>query len=260
MSAPEAPARRGGELRERYTVADLAALSAEERRRFAAGEADPRTDPALAWELLYRREPQLYDRLVSRERLHPGLLAWLPNDVERIVEVGAGTGRLTLELLHRAAELVAIEPAAPLREILQRRLRGVEASGRARVAEGFFDDLPLPDDWADLLVTCSAFTPDAGHGGETGLAEMERVCRPGGLVAILWPNHLDWLAARGYGHVSFAGEMFVEFASGQEAAELAAIFYPHAAAVVRAGERRRFSYQELGINPPRDVAFKAMPV
>ena len=44
----------------------------------------------------------------------------------------------------------------------------------------------------------SAFTPATGHGGETGLAEMERVCRPGGCVAILWPNHLSWLAARGY--------------------------------------------------------------
>jgi hypothetical protein len=127
------------------------------------------------------------------------------------------------------------------------------------VTHGFFDDLPLPDDWAELVVACSAFTPEAGHGGEAGLAEMERVCRPGGLVAIVWPNNLRWLAARGYRYVSFAGEVFVEFTSHEEAAELIEIFYPSAAADVRRGDRLRISYEALGINPPRDVAFKAMP-
>ena len=78
---------------------------------------------------------------------------------------------------------------------------------------GFFDDLPVPDDFADLVVACSAFTPATGHGGEVGLAEMERVCRPGGCVVIVWPNGIDWLAARGYQHVSFGGPMSLEFAS-----------------------------------------------
>ena len=99
--------------------------------------------------------------------------------------------------------------------------------------DGFFDELPLPDDCADLVVACSAFTPDAGHGGEAGLAEMERVCRPGGCVAIVWPNNLDWLAAHGYRYVRFAGAMFLEFASPEEAVELTEIFYPHAATEVR---------------------------
>ena len=67
----------------------------------------------LAWELLYRLEPELYDRLARAERIHPGVLGWLPQGIDRIVEVGAGTGRLTLELLGRAREIVAIEPAAP---------------------------------------------------------------------------------------------------------------------------------------------------
>jgi SAM-dependent methyltransferase len=243
----------------RYTVADLDVLTEEEARRFVhSGAGDPRTDPTLAWELLYRREPQLYDRLVRAERLHPEVLGWLPDDVERIAEVGAGTGRLTRELLHRARELVAVEPAEPLRDMLTRRLLRSDGSCRAQVSAGFFDDLPLPDGWADLVVACSAFTPDAGHGGEDGLAEMERVCRPGGLVAIVWPNNIGWLAARGYAYVSFAGEMFVEFASGEEAEELIEIFYPCAPARMRCAAERRISYEELGINPPRDVAFKAV--
>lgn len=254
-------ARRSGDLRTRYTVADLDALTAEEARRFVAdGAENPQANLALAWELLYRREPELYDRLVSAERLHPAVLQWLPDGIDRIVEVGAGTGRLTLELLHRAPEIVAIEPAAPLREMLTRRLARADHGARCRVADGVFDDLPLPSRWADLVVACSAFTPEAGHGGEAGLAEMERVCRPGGLVVIVWPNHVGWLAARGYRYESFGGEMFVEFASREEAAELAEIFYPGAAAEVLRGVRRRVSYEELGINPPRDVAFKAMAV
>jgi SAM-dependent methyltransferase len=246
-------------LRRRYTAADLGVLSEAEARRFVRdGASDPRSDIALAWELLYRCEPELYDRLVSAERLHPGVLDWLPDNVERIVEVGAGTGRLTLDLVHRAREVVAIEPAAPLREMLTQKLAQARHGDRARVTAGFFDDLPVADDWSDLVVACSALTPEAMHGGDAGLAEMERVARPGGRVVVVWPNNVSWLAARGYRYVSFAGEMFVEFASGQEAAELAEIFYPNAAAAVRRGGRRRVSYRALGINPPRDLAFKVL--
>ena len=45
----------------------------EEARRFVLrGDGDPQNDVVLAWELLYRLEPELYDRLASAERLHPG--------------------------------------------------------------------------------------------------------------------------------------------------------------------------------------------
>jgi SAM-dependent methyltransferase len=259
VSAGESP-RRARDLRTRYTVADLDALSPDEARRFLGGEpGDPQVDVSLAWELLYRLEPELYDRLASVERLHRGLVRWLPVDVDRIVEVGAGTGRLTLELLGRAREIVAIEPSGPLRQILTRKLMRAEHGDSVRVTAGFFDDLPVRDDWADLVLACSAFTPDAGHGGELGLAEMERVCRPGGCVAIVWPNNVAWLEARGYRHVTFDGEMFVEFASREDAAELTEIFYPSAAADVRRRGQRRVSFETLGINPPCDVTFKVMP-
>jgi len=235
-------------------------LTEAEARRFAGHGADPQADLPLAWELLYRLEPELYDRLVRAERLHPAVLRWLPRDLDRIVEVGAGTGRLTLELLDRAREIVAIEPASPLRDLLERRLAGVEHGDRATVVDGFFDDLPVPSGWADLVVACSAFTPEAGHGGDAGLEEMERVCRPGGCVAIVWPNNLGWLADRGYRYLSFGDdEMFVEFESVEEAVEMTEIFFPGAAAEVRRGARRHVPFETLGVNPPRDVAFKVMP-
>ena len=259
MTIPEARAWESRELRRRYTAADLGVFTPEEASRYVPqGDGDPQTDMVLAWELLYRLEPDLYDRLATAERLHPGVVDWLPRHADRIAEVGAGTGRLTLELIARAERVVAIEPAQPLRQILERKLAASEHGDRVRVTPGFFDDLPLPDDFAGLVVACSAFTPAAGHGGEAGLAEMERVCRPGGCVAIVWPHNLSWLTARGYRYVSFPGPMSVEFDSYADSEELAEIFYPKGASEVRRLGRRSVPFEVLGINAPRDLAFKVL--
>jgi SAM-dependent methyltransferase len=253
------PAPRGRELRSRYAAADLRILTRDEVRRFAPDEGcDPRDDITLAWELLYRLEPELYERMASAERLHPAIVDWLPRGTDRIVEVGAGSGRLTLELIDRGREVVAIEPAAGLRQVLERKLAKADHGYRARVKHGFFDDLPVATGFADLVVACSVLTPAPGHGGDVGLAEMERVCRPGGCVAIIWPNNIAWLAARDYQYQSFAGPMSVEFASHREAVELAEIFYPHAVTEIRNRGSRRVPYEVLGINPPRDLAFKVI--
>jgi SAM-dependent methyltransferase len=259
VTTPEPASRAGRELRSRYTTADLSVFTADEASRFLdCGSGNPQEDLVLAWELLYRIEPELYDRLARAERLHPGVLAWLPAGLGQIAEVGAGTGRLTLELIGRAQQVVAVEPALPLRRILQTKLAEAGQTDSVRVIHGFFDQLPLPDDFADLVVTCSAFTPSPEHGGDAGLAEMERICKPGGRVVIIWPNNLQWLATRGYGHVSFPGPMFVECGSVSEAADLAEIFYPHAAKQVRTRGWRRIPFEVLDMNPPRDLAFKVL--
>ena len=52
--------------------------------------------------------------------------------------------------------------------------------------------------------------------------------------------------------------MSVEFASHREAVELTEIFYPHAVTEVRRRRSRRVPYEVLGINPPRDLAFKVI--
>ena len=228
----------------------------------------------LAWELLYRLEPELYDRLVQAERLHPAILEWLPSHVDRIVEVGAGSGRLTVELIHRCNELTAIEPAAPLRNLLRRKIIPSPlwgGSGPAGPREprfsamrafealpGFLDALPLPDRSAELVIASSVLTPEPAHGGDRGLAEMERVCTPAGMVVIVWPNHPEWLVERGYRYLSFPGEMAMEFASLDEAIELARIFYPDAVSEIRARGERRVPYEILGVNPPRDLAYRVI--
>jgi SAM-dependent methyltransferase len=273
---PTAERRRSNlPLLQRYTRDDLAVFSDEERQHLGIDDrADPQADPAVAWELLYRLEPELYDRLVRAERLHPGILAWLPQHVERIIEVACGTGRLTVELVGRCRELTAIEPAAPLREILMRKLDGLAgpqaptlpspASGggkiwpNVRVIDGFFDALPMPDRSAELVITLSALTPAPSHGGHRGLAELERICSRRGMVVIVWPNNLEWLAKRGYRYVAFQGDMAVEFASFAEAIELTQIFYPHAVEAIKRRGHQRVPYDVLGINPPRDLAYKTI--
>ena len=243
----------------RYTAADVGVFTREEASRFSPpGVGDPHRDAALAWELLYRLEPELYDRLASAERLHPGVVNWLPRGVDEIVEVGAGTGRLTMGLIEHGQHVTAVEPALPLRRILRRKIAAAGRLGRVRLMHGYFDRLPLPGDSASLVVSCSAFTPAPGHGGDAGLSEMERVCKPGGCVAIIWPNHLEWLAARGYQYLSFPGPMSVEFKSHQEAVELAEIFYPRAAGEIRRRGWRRVPFEVLGVNPPRDLAYKML--
>ena len=237
-------------LMERYSTADLRVFSAEESARFLDRTiADPQRDATVAWELLYRLEPELYERLVAAEHLHPGILEWL-----------------TLELVARCNQLTAVEPAAPLRERLRAKLApspspagGGQGGGRVRIISGFFDALPLADQSAELVVACSALTPEPAHGGDPGLAEMERVCAVGGMVVIVWPNHPEWLATHGYRYLSFPGPMTMDFASPAEAVQLATIFYPHAVAEIKARGLRQVPYDVLGVNPPCDLAYRSIP-
>jgi SAM-dependent methyltransferase len=228
-------------LTERYVDCDV--FTDRERLRFR------RLSPKfLDWELLYRHEPELYERLIAGETLHPGILQWFPTRISRAVEMAAGSGRFTVLLAPRCDELVAIEPAAPLRERLRRR-----KPANTEVRDGFFDAIPVPDSWADLVCTCSALIPE--HGPEA-LAEMERVCAPGGLVVVVWPFEAAWLETHGYEHLSFPGAMVHRFSSVEEARQLATIFYPQAVEQI---ESRDVPYEVLGLGAPRDLCFKVKP-
>jgi SAM-dependent methyltransferase len=250
----------GPDLLHRYTKSDLSVFDREEKRRFLPrGGGDPQTNPDLAWELLYRLEPELYDRLVRVERLHPGILEWLPQGLNRVVEIGAGAGRLTMQLASRTESMVAVEPAGPMRRILEAKLHQAGRGQHVRVLRGFFDAVPLPEACADLVIACSALTAQDAHGGEAGLHEMERLCSPGGLVVIVWPNNIPWLEGHGYTYRSFEGYIELEFPSLEEALEIGAVFYPQAVAEIRRRGERRVPYDVLGVNPPRDVSYKRKP-
>ena len=126
------------------------------------------------------------------EPIHPGVLAALPADRARVLEVGAGRGRLTINLAARARELIAVEPAEPLREILQSRVRGIT------VLDGRAQDLPVADRWADLTVACASLGPDPAC-----LREMERCTRRSGALALISPENPEWFEYQGWRRFTF---------------------------------------------------------
>ncbi len=252
----------------RYGPEDLDIFDERERDRFVApfgglAVAAARGDeqawaemaPHIAAEILYRKEPDLYERLIAGERIHPAVIDWLPTGLSTIVEVAAGTGRLTMDLLGRCEHLIAVEPVAAFRTLLASKAEHAGVKN-LEIRSGFFDDVPVSSRSADLVVSCSALTSDPWHGGENGLRELERVASPGALVVLVWPADVSWLREHGFNYQSFPGEMFVDFPSAEAAAEIARIFYPKAADEIVAGSLERVPYDVLGMNPPRDLAWK----
>jgi SAM-dependent methyltransferase len=98
---------------------------------------------------------------------------------KRVLDVGAGTGALTAELVRRDVDVAAVEPSPEFTATLQSRFPDIEAR------QGAAEDLPWPDASFDaaLAQLVVAFMSDA----PAGIAEMRRVVRPGGTVAVcMW--------------------------------------------------------------------------
>ena len=99
-----------------------------------------------------------------------------------VVDLGAGTGKLTRSLVPTGARLVGIEPLAGMRTELAR------AVPAARVVAGTAGALPLAGDVADAVVAAQAFH---WFSGEEAVREIHRVLRPGGRLGLVW-NELVW--------------------------------------------------------------------
>jgi SAM-dependent methyltransferase len=96
-----------------------------------------------------------------------------------VVDIGAGTGKLTQELLDRGAEVVAVEPVAGMRE----HLASTRASDRLRVVGGAAEALPLADGTMDAATVAQAFH---WFDGPAALAETHRVLRAGSWLAVVF--------------------------------------------------------------------------
>jgi ubiquinone/menaquinone biosynthesis C-methylase UbiE len=95
----------------------------------------------------------------------------------RVLDLAAGTGKLTRQLVRRDFDVVAVEPGDEMRAVLQRVLPNVEAfSGTAEA-------IPLPDASVDAITVGQAFH---WFEPEAALGEMARVLRSGGGIALLW--------------------------------------------------------------------------
>jgi SAM-dependent methyltransferase len=93
-----------------------------------------------------------------------------------VLDLAAGTGKLTRALLDVGLDVVAIEPQASLREIL------AESVGSERVREGLAEAIPLPDESMAAVTVADAFH---WFDHAAALAEIGRVLRPGGGLALL---------------------------------------------------------------------------
>jgi SAM-dependent methyltransferase len=111
--------------------------------------------------------------VAERGGLAPGLI---------VVDLAAGTGQLSRRFRPLGVDLVAVEPAANMRAVLEERLPTV------RVLEGTAESIPLDVGSVDAVVVGNAFHH---FDRERAFAEITRVLRPGGMLALFWAWPLE---------------------------------------------------------------------
>src|SRR5512138_2309603 len=107
----------------------------------------------------------------------------------RVLDLGAGTGKLTGTLVALGADVVAVEPDPAMLAELRRALPAV------RARPGTAEAIPLPDASVDAVLAGNAL-----HWFDLAVArpEMARVLAPGGILAGLWnvlDDRVEWVAA-----------------------------------------------------------------
>jgi ubiquinone/menaquinone biosynthesis C-methylase UbiE len=130
------------------------------------------------------------------ERARPGYpdaaIAFLQTEFDLcpgrvVLDLAAGTGKLTRALATTGAELVAVEPVAAMGQRL------IQAVPEARLLYGTAEKLPLDDESVDAVTVAQAFH---WFDAKAALREIHRVLRPGGGLAAIWnvrdESH-DWV-------------------------------------------------------------------
>lgn len=116
------------------------------------------------------------------------LWALEPAPGPRVLDLGAGTGKLTATLVALGAKVTAVEPDTAMLNELRRALPTV------RALPGTAEAVPLPDASVDAVLAGHAL-----HWFDMDVAgpEISRVLVPGGILAGLWnviDNRVDWVA------------------------------------------------------------------
>jgi SAM-dependent methyltransferase len=143
---------------------------------------DPPLDPLAA---SFGRVADAYD--LGRPSYPPEALGWLAAELglggrSTVLDLAAGTGKLSAGLVPLVGRVVAVEPVAEMRRVLAARLPQVEA------VAGTAEAIPLSDAAVDAVIVGAAFHWfDAGE----ALGEIHRVLRPGGGLGLMW-NRPEW--------------------------------------------------------------------
>ncbi|MEV0675015.1 class I SAM-dependent methyltransferase [Actinosynnema sp. NPDC050436] len=106
----------------------------------------------------------------------------------RVLDLGAGTGKLTGGLVALGVDVTAVEPDPAMVDELRRAVPGV------RVLPGRAEEIPLPDGSVDVVLAGNAL-----HWFDMAVAgpEIARVLAPGGTLAGLWnvvDDRVEWVA------------------------------------------------------------------
>lgn len=113
---------------------------------------------------------------------------WLVRASSRIVDLGAGTGKLTVALLAIAPEVVALEPQHRMVVELRRAAPGTAAV--CSLAEA----MPMQSGWAEAVVVAQAFH---WFDQERAVPEIRRLLSPGGSLGLIWnvrDESVGWVA------------------------------------------------------------------
>jgi SAM-dependent methyltransferase len=122
-----------------------------------------------------------YER--TRPSYPPALLDSLPLDADAaVLDLGAGTGKLTRVLAERYRDVTAVEPLANMRAIVASVVPGSTA------LPGSAERIPLDDGSIDGVFAAQAFH---WFDKPVALPEIARVLRPAGVFAIVWNEGND---------------------------------------------------------------------
>jgi ubiquinone/menaquinone biosynthesis C-methylase UbiE len=94
-----------------------------------------------------------------------------------VLDLGAGTGKLTRDLVPRFGRVIAVEPDDAMRAVLE------EGVPEAESLAGSAEAIPLPDASVDAVFTAEAFH---WYASDESVGEIVRVLRPRGGLVILW--------------------------------------------------------------------------
>ena len=94
-----------------------------------------------------------------------------------VLDLGAGTGKLTRDLVPRFGRVIAVEPDDAMRAVLE------EGVPEAESLAGSAEAIPLPDASVDAVFTAEAFH---WYASDKSVGEIVRVLRPRGGLVILW--------------------------------------------------------------------------